>query len=861
MRNYKINTIMLVMMILFVTISAQAQTTSSITIDGKDYTLYTGFTATSGNGISYEGLVDGNTSTNWSATKKWGDDSHDDFNGGTEDPAYVEFHSDAAFIPKGYVLTCDDEKAGFWKPVSWSLKAKRNEGDEWTTIQTSTTTLGKGKTFQIPCSNDANNKYQYFRFEVYEVGTTQVVSLDELEFYGFENLTYTHLTERAATCTELGIKVDCYQRNDGKYFTDETGATELNANEVEISMIPHTGVEHITTENTIHYWQCSVCSKYFSDADCTNEITESQTQVVKYLATDGTLTRLNVDATAVTSTMTSWSNGWYVVYDDVTISDRISVSGTVHLILCNGATLTASEGITVGSSASFNIYAQSEDEATMGSLVATATHYSYNSAIGGCKKTSFGTININGGKIIASTNSSCGAAIGGSYQSNGDNITINGGIITATAGEYSYGAGIGGGDNGYVSNITLNGGIINATGDPEYGGAGIGTGAYAGNGNMTITITNNVKGIVASNGYSSDCIGKESHSETTVNVVFKHNEISLITDEQKAEYFTIIEGNRLIIVPKANLIVNEIPNQTYTGSEITPEPLVTIGSLSLILGTDEVTYSDNTNAGTAKATIKGINLYKEIEFTINPAPVTVTAENKIKTFGESDPEFTAKIEGLVNNESPDLIKYTLTRTEGENVGEYAITVKGDEKQGNYVVTFGDGKLTINPAPVTVTAENKTKTFGEADPEFTATVTGLVNNESPDLITYTFSRTEGENVGEYTITVKGDEKQGIYVVSFVDATLTITQPEPDPNPQNPSTPVSEITPNSGIKVWSYNHTIYIENAADTKYKIIDLQGRTITTSTAKSDREEVVVPNRNNSIAIVIINGKSFKLKI
>jgi len=33
------------------------------------------------------------------------------------------------------------------------------------------------------------------------------------------------------------------------------------------------------------------------------------------------------------------------------------------------------------------------------------------------------------------------------------------------------------------------------------------------------------------------------------------------------------------------------------------------------------------------------------------------------------------------------------------------------------------------------------------------------------------------------------------------------------------------------------------------------------STAKSDREEVVVPNRNNSIAIVIINGKSFKLKI
>ncbi|MDD6000760.1 MAG: MBG domain-containing protein, partial [Bacteroidales bacterium] len=723
--------------LMFSAFTASAQNTSSITIDGKDYTLYTGFTATSGNGISYECLVDGNTSTNWSATKKWGDDSHDDFNGGTEDPAYVEFHSDAAFIPKGYVLTCENEDAGFWKPVSWAFKAKLNEDDEWTTIQTSTTTLGKGKTFQIPCSNDANNKYQYFRFEVYEVGTTRVVSLDELEFYGFENLTYTHLTEMAATCAELGIKVDCYQRNDGKYFTDETGATELNANEVEIPMIPHTGVEHIATENTIHYWQCSVCSKYFSDAGCTNEITESQTQVVKYLAADGTLTRLNVDATAVTSTMTSWSNGWYVVYDDVTIDDRISVSGTVHLILCNGATLTASEGITVGSSASFNIYAQSEDEATMGSLVATATHYSYNSAIGGCKETSFGTININGGKIIASTSSSCGAAIGGSYQSNGDNITINGGIITATAGEYSYGAGIGGGDNGYVSNITLNGGIINATGDPKYGGAGIGTGAYAGNGNMTITITNNVKGIVASNGYSSDCIGKESHSKTTVNVVFKHNETSLTTDEQKAEYFTIIEGNRLIIVPKANLIVNEIPNQTYTGSEITPEPLVTIGSLTLILGTDyEVAYSDNTNAGTAKATIKGINLYKEVEFTIAPAPVTVTAENKTKTFGESDPEFTANVSGLVNNESPDLIKYTFSRTEGENAGEYTITPKGDEKQGNYVVSFVDATLTITKA----TPNPEPEPQPEPDPQNPSTPVSSIDNGGNNVKVWSYAHT-------------------------------------------------------------------------------------------------------------------------
>ncbi len=43
----------------------------------------------------------------------------------------------------------------------------------------------------------------------------------------------------------------------------------------------------------------------------------------------------------------TWNAGWYVVEGDVTIADRITVSGDVHLILADGATLTASKGIEV----------------------------------------------------------------------------------------------------------------------------------------------------------------------------------------------------------------------------------------------------------------------------------------------------------------------------------------------------------------------------------------------------------------------------------------------------------------------------------------------------------------------------------
>ena len=82
------------------------------------------------------------------------------------------------------------------------------------------------------------------------------------------------------------------------------------------------------------------------------------------------------------------------------------------------------------------------------------------------------------------------------------------------------------------------------------------------------------------------------------------------------------------------------------------------------------------------------------------------------------------------------------------------------------------------------------------------------------------------------------------------------PQPESN-DNPSTPISSISENN-IKVWSYNHTIYIENApADTKYTIIDLNGRIITTSTTKSTREEI---NTNKSgILILNIGNQSFKI--
>ena len=153
-------------------------------------------------------------------------------------------------------------------------------------------------------------------------------------------------------------------------------------------------------------------------------------------------------------------------------------------------------------------------------------------------------------------------------------------------------------------------------------------------------------------------------------------------------------------------------------------------------------------------------------FTINKATATVTADNKSKTYGAADPELTATVTGAVNSET---LNYTLARATGQNAGEYAITVTLGSNP-NYEVTPANGTFTINKATATVKADNKSKTYGTADPELTATVTGAVNSET---LNYTLARATGENAGEYAITVSLGENPN-YNVTATNGTFTINK---------------------------------------------------------------------------------------
>ena len=95
----------------------------------------------------------------------------------------------------------------------------------------------------------------------------------------------------------------------------------------------------------------------------------------------------------------------------------------------------------------------------------------------------------------------------------------------------------------------------------------------------------------------------------------------------------------------------------------------------------------------AKAENPNYETPDEIEYTleITKRPVTVTGRTYTKVYGTADPELEADVENLVKGEKID---YAVTRAPGNDVGDYAVIPSGEKDQGNYEVTYKNGKLTI-----------------------------------------------------------------------------------------------------------------------------------------------------------------------
>jgi subtilisin-like proprotein convertase family protein len=273
-------------------------------------------------------------------------------------------------------------------------------------------------------------------------------------------------------------------------------------------------------------------------------------------------------------------------------------------------------------------------------------------------------------------------------------------------------------------------------------------------------------------------------SNQTISVTFTPNDTNSFSPVTASVAINVSQAPLTITANDANKIYGDalpVLTASYSGfvngdttSNLTvQETLTTSASAASNVGTYTITTSGATSPN---YTI----MHNTGTLTVNPAALVITAQNKSKVYGDVLPTFTAGYAGFVNGD--DMTSLTSQAilatgaTASSPVGIYPITANG-AVDANYNISYAAGTLTVTPAAITVTADNKSKTYGAALPALTATYTGFVLNQSTNdlagLATLSTTASSTSDVGTYPITASGATSPN-YAFSYVGGTLTITQ---------------------------------------------------------------------------------------
>ena len=421
-------------------------------------------------------------------------------------------------------------------------------------------------------------------------------------------------------------------------------------------------------------------------------------------------------ATEVTESDTTWGNdnndGWYVVNSNVTISNRITVTDDVHLILADGYTLTASQGIHVDESQSLTIYGQS-----VGTGKLTARGGFDQAGIGGNKDQSGGTITINGGTVTA--NGGYGSAgIGGSRKAEGGTITINGGTVTANGSE--GGAGIGRGYSGTGGTITINGGTVTATG-------GVNSAGIGGDGG-SITINSGTVTATGGSGGAGIGSGRESSAGGTITINGGH--VTANGSQGSQQYYSAGIGGGF----------------KGAGGSIT----INGGVVEAHGGWTGIGSGEDGRGGTATG---------DCAVTVNGGVVTATGEHDAGiggTFSTGNNGnaviIASSISGNDNTTGWSGLIITPTEGEGKIYGSNSFTIENDlEIPVDYKLTIENGKTLTIPTDVTLTVNGEIINNGTLN--FSGTITGTGSITPKFKQTVSEPTANASQVTDTTLTIK------------------------------------------------------------------------------------------------------------
>ncbi|WP_323592095.1 MBG domain-containing protein [Aliarcobacter butzleri] len=248
------------------------------------------------------------------------------------------------------------------------------------------------------------------------------------------------------------------------------------------------------------------------------------------------------------------------------------------------------------------------------------------------------------------------------------------------------------------------------------------------------------------------------------------------------------QGN--LSITKANAIVSvNDSSKVYNGQnqnfDFSVSGLVGSDTKDSLVGLTGL-QSSSKNAGTyysmATGTDTNYNLnFVQGELKITKANATVTANSMNKVYnGQTQNLSGYSVIGLVGNDRmSSLTGITGDSVSGKNAGTYNTNLSGTDT--NYNLIFVNGKLTINKANLTVSADNKSKIEGEINPSLTYVANGLIGNDTLNGSLST-TATITSQAGNYDIE-KGSLSNSNYNIDFIKGTLSVeAKPIPIPEPQ-------------------------------------------------------------------------------
>ncbi|MDO4798538.1 MAG: hypothetical protein Q4A01_11045 [Coriobacteriales bacterium] len=218
-------------------------------------------------------------------------------------------------------------------------------------------------------------------------------------------------------------------------------------------------------------------------------------------------------------------------------------------------------------------------------------------------------------------------------------------------------------------------------------------------------------------------------------------------------------------------------DQTYAGTELTPEPTVRVGNKTLQNGTDYTcTYQNNRDAGTATVTVTGKGNYTgsaSAKFRIKPATITAVSVSQASyTYDgtQKRPGVTVK----TGSRTVPASGYTVSYANNTNAGTATVTVTG---KGNYT---GSKSTTfrINAAAITSVSLSQTSFTYDGGAKRPG-VTVKAGSRTVPASGYNVSYANNVSMGTATVTVSG---KGNYTGSRSATFRIVAPPEPEPAPE-------------------------------------------------------------------------------